>query len=170
MARHKCSPLLYSPFSPNLTSLHNTILALIVLVPTVTIVVFHPVPIISAAVMIEACIYWMKLLSYTAVNEVLKYLKKEETSGGFDFFFPYLALQHYRLAGGRRRGTLVLKQAAAAQDQHKAPDTLAAEAKAVAEDNIAIEPTVFFPHNLTVKDLAYFLLAPTLCYELNFPR
>jgi len=29
---------------------------------------------------------------------------------------------------------------------------------------------VTYPDNLTVKDLAYFVAAPTLCYELNFPR
>lgn len=29
---------------------------------------------------------------------------------------------------------------------------------------------VQYPDNLNLKDLLYFLLAPTLCYELNFPR
>ncbi|KAK6632049.1 hypothetical protein RUM44_007079 [Polyplax serrata] len=29
---------------------------------------------------------------------------------------------------------------------------------------------VKYPDNLTLKDLMYFMLAPTLCYELNFPR
>ncbi|XP_038616146.1 diacylglycerol O-acyltransferase 1 [Tachyglossus aculeatus] len=29
---------------------------------------------------------------------------------------------------------------------------------------------VSYPDNLTYRDLYYFLLAPTLCYELNFPR
>lgn len=29
---------------------------------------------------------------------------------------------------------------------------------------------VQYPDNLSLRDLAYFLLAPTLCYELNFPR
>ncbi|KAG6455811.1 hypothetical protein O3G_MSEX009402 [Manduca sexta] len=29
---------------------------------------------------------------------------------------------------------------------------------------------VKYPDNLNLKDLFYFLLAPTLCYELNFPR
>lgn len=29
---------------------------------------------------------------------------------------------------------------------------------------------VHYPDNLHLKDLFYFLLAPTLCYELNFPR
>ena len=27
-----------------------------------------------------------------------------------------------------------------------------------------------YPDNLTVKDIYYFWLAPTLCYEVNFPR
>lgn len=35
-----------------------------------------------------------------------------------------------------------------------------------------IEPAqlVQYPNNLHIKDLGYFLCAPTLCYELNFPR
>lgn len=31
-------------------------------------------------------------------------------------------------------------------------------------------PLVQYPENLNLKDLFYFILAPTLCYELNFPR
>ncbi|OWR51046.1 sterol o-acyltransferase [Danaus plexippus plexippus] len=39
------------------------------------------------------------------------------------------------------------------------------------EDDIDLSPgLVKYPHNLNLKDLFYFLLAPTLCYELNFPR
>nr|XP_040149417.1 diacylglycerol O-acyltransferase 1 isoform X2 [Ictidomys tridecemlineatus] len=30
--------------------------------------------------------------------------------------------------------------------------------------------TVSYPDNLTYRDLYYFIFAPTLCYELNFPR
>lgn len=29
---------------------------------------------------------------------------------------------------------------------------------------------VQYPDNLSIRDLYYFLVAPTLCYELNFPR
>jgi hypothetical protein len=35
---------------------------------------------------------------------------------------------------------------------------------------IAAARLVKYPDNLTLKDLFYFLFAPTLCYELNFPR
>ncbi|XP_075405223.1 diacylglycerol O-acyltransferase 1 [Tenrec ecaudatus] len=34
----------------------------------------------------------------------------------------------------------------------------------------AEQPAVSYPDNLTHGDLYYFLFAPTLCYELNFPR
>uniref|UniRef100_A0A4X1USE7 O-acyltransferase n=1 Tax=Sus scrofa TaxID=9823 RepID=A0A4X1USE7_PIG len=34
----------------------------------------------------------------------------------------------------------------------------------------AAQHSVSYPDNLTYRDLYYFLLAPTLCYELNFPR
>lgn len=42
----------------------------------------------------------------------------------------------------------------------------------LANNNTKSSTTVLvqYPDNLHVKDLAYFLLAPTLCYELNFPR
>ncbi|XP_078068141.1 diacylglycerol O-acyltransferase 1-like [Mustelus asterias] len=33
-----------------------------------------------------------------------------------------------------------------------------------------IQEMVIFPDNLTLKDLYYFLFAPTLCYQMNFPR
>lgn len=33
-----------------------------------------------------------------------------------------------------------------------------------------IVPLVHYPDNLKFTDLMYFLCAPTLCYELNFPR
>lgn len=33
-----------------------------------------------------------------------------------------------------------------------------------------MQPLVVYPDNLTIMDLVYFMFAPTLCYELNFPR
>ncbi|KAG7474747.1 diacylglycerol O-acyltransferase 1-like [Solea senegalensis] len=32
------------------------------------------------------------------------------------------------------------------------------------------DQTVSYPGNLSIKDIYYFVFAPTLCYELNFPR
>ncbi|XP_048415796.1 diacylglycerol O-acyltransferase 1-like [Stegostoma tigrinum] len=38
------------------------------------------------------------------------------------------------------------------------------------ENGEAVQSVVMYPGNLTYKDMYYFLFAPTLCYELNFPR
>ncbi|XP_076768388.1 diacylglycerol O-acyltransferase 1 isoform X2 [Arvicanthis niloticus] len=49
-----------------------------------------------------------------------------------------------------------------------------AKAKAVSTvkkvSGAAAQKTVSYPDNLTYRDLYYFIFAPTLCYELNFPR
>lgn len=34
----------------------------------------------------------------------------------------------------------------------------------------AVSELVQYPDNLCYRDICYFLCAPTLCYELNFPR
>ncbi|XP_042201578.1 diacylglycerol O-acyltransferase 1 isoform X1 [Callorhinchus milii] len=38
------------------------------------------------------------------------------------------------------------------------------------ENGEVVQPVAVYPGNLTYKDMYYFLFAPTLCYELNFPR
>uniref|UniRef100_A0A8K9V3M7 O-acyltransferase n=1 Tax=Oncorhynchus mykiss TaxID=8022 RepID=A0A8K9V3M7_ONCMY len=43
--------------------------------------------------------------------------------------------------------------------------------KALAQSNgSAVHAHVSYPGNLTHRDIYYFVFAPTLCYELNFPR
>ena len=37
-------------------------------------------------------------------------------------------------------------------------------------NGVPISKLVHYPDNLNVFDLYYYLMAPTLCYELNFPR
>ncbi|RWS08694.1 diacylglycerol O-acyltransferase 1-like protein [Dinothrombium tinctorium] len=36
--------------------------------------------------------------------------------------------------------------------------------------NEDIDVKVYYPDNLNLKDIFYFMFAPTICYELNFPR
>ncbi|GAA57901.1 diacylglycerol O-acyltransferase 1 [Clonorchis sinensis] len=35
---------------------------------------------------------------------------------------------------------------------------------------VAFSGYVTYPNNITLSNLYYFIFAPTLCYELNFPR
>jgi len=53
-----------------------------------------------------------------------------------------------------------------------APGTVAAVGGGRSDDrgNGQGSRIVQYPDNLTVKDIIYFWFAPTLCYELNFPK
>ncbi|KAL7990231.1 hypothetical protein Chor_010585 [Crotalus horridus] len=55
------------------------------------------------------------------------------------------------------------KRSAKAARGHTAPGLQKANGNVTPQE-------VAYPDNLTYRDLYYFLLAPTLCYELNFPR
>ena len=35
---------------------------------------------------------------------------------------------------------------------------------------LQLEKLVQYPDNLNLRDIYYFWMAPTLCYEVNFPR
>eukprot|EP01122_Echinamoeba_exundans_P010990 TRINITY_DN422_c0_g1_i3.p1 TRINITY_DN422_c0_g1~~TRINITY_DN422_c0_g1_i3.p1 ORF type:complete len:375 (+),score=51.26 TRINITY_DN422_c0_g1_i3:579-1703(+) len=37
-------------------------------------------------------------------------------------------------------------------------------------DGVKREELVLYPNNLTLTDLLYFMVAPTLCYQMNYPR
>ncbi|XP_074842550.1 diacylglycerol O-acyltransferase 1 [Carettochelys insculpta] len=56
-----------------------------------------------------------------------------------------------------------------ARRQAKAAQVRSASGPKKANGDVA-QSEVCYPANLTYKDLYYFLFAPTLCYELNFPR
>ncbi|KAM8811116.1 diacylglycerol O-acyltransferase 1 [Eudromia elegans] len=58
----------------------------------------------------------------------------------------------------------------AAQGAPRPPDGPHAAAAAGRANGDVAPSGVTYPANLTYRNLYYFLLAPTLCYELNFPR
>ncbi|VDL54664.1 unnamed protein product [Hymenolepis diminuta] len=53
--------------------------------------------------------------------------------------------------------------------EQKEEDDVISDLDEVALNKIVLNITEY-PDNLTLYDLYYFMLAPTLCYELNFPR
>lgn len=71
---------------------------------------------------------------------------------------------HKTSMSGKRRDSF-----SSDRDYHEAEDV---NGNAVGNGNKdhPVPILVHYPDNLTLKDLLYFLLAPTLCYELNFPR
>ncbi|XP_023344418.1 diacylglycerol O-acyltransferase 1 [Eurytemora carolleeae] len=77
----------------------------------------------------------------------------------------------------RARHTSIYRQASIIMDKNlykaSSPKSLADEKEAIKEkgntDSIGLKP-VTWPDNLSLRDIYYFWFAPTLCYELNFPR
>lgn len=57
----------------------------------------------------------------------------------------------------------------ATEKAEDAEDDLGEELEGVLLKKICINIT-HYPDNLNLRDLYYFMFAPTLCYELNFPR
>jgi len=66
----------------------------------------------------------------------------------------------------------VIALAAAATQESLFPSNFRTTAKQQRTTDPTVSGTVLvqYPDNLTVYDLYYFWLAPTLCYEINFPR
>lgn len=99
-------------------------------------------------------ICFMKLWSYVQVNlwcrQALK-LKKNSTSRTRKTSVSIAEVQQNREKEVEQNGNGNMKSE---EDKKKDHST----------------PLVQYPNNLTVPDLLYFLCAPTLCYELNFPR
>ncbi|UXI20620.1 hypothetical protein NH340_JMT06563 [Sarcoptes scabiei] len=54
--------------------------------------------------------------------------------------------------------------------QTKPSSASLASPTASASANNRLNNIIFYPDNLTLADLFYFIYVPTLCYELNFPR
>lgn len=109
-----------------------------------TLVWLHHPPLFGAiAVVFETVVIWMKLISYIAVNE--HYRTRPESRDRTESF-----------RAGKKGGSSVVVE----QPKHGSADP-----KSEIEGR-----RVRYPDNVTLGDIYYFMAAPTLCYELNFPR
>ena len=97
----------------------------------------------------------LKLVSYIQVNHWCRTINRRrfiinsQMNGVGDFFWKE-----------RMKTVMNIKEAEKVVDDDE--DALSSSTP---ERNI-----VNWPDNLTLKDISYFMLAPTLCYELNFPK
>eukprot|EP00043_Microstomoeca_roanoka_P009323 m.88821 g.88821 ORF g.88821 m.88821 type:complete len:505 (-) comp14551_c2_seq1:91-1605(-) len=135
-------------------------IACCMIVANTIILLVHPPPIISFVVLFETVVVWMKLISYKAVNEHFR-LKRETTTD--------------QASATNRRDLQLLAQENENQQHDKEQSEVHARNKgegspAPKEVTPAKQKWTRYPDNLTIRDMYYFMLAPTLCYELNFPR
>lgn len=110
----------------------------------------------SSSICFLYCIVFTKLLSYVQVNLWCRTLQKGQKVS----------------ISGKRRESFSIAEFERKQQRNSNADQdegLQMMMNGKIKDH---EPTklVEYPDNLNLHDLLYFLCAPTLCYELNFPK
>ena len=163
---------------PVCISLHVLLGAINFVVPIYWVWVSQTHPLFCMIYMFEAVVIWLKLISYAHVNKDLRaqrFQKLGDKSG--------LSLSRHTDSGSSSR-PLTPRSAAdkastitnsgssfALQDHAPSYKLYDGNAKPINNPIKDCEPPfVSYPANLTPSNLIYFCMAPTLCYQLNYPR
>ncbi|PAA48745.1 hypothetical protein BOX15_Mlig000493g7, partial [Macrostomum lignano] len=136
--------------SPALSCLQVGNLAALLLVPSYLILRDHPNPFFSAPTLGIYSIVFLKLWSYRDMNSWCR-LERQ--------------LQLNKRSELKRNKSIasVLTEAGADGDG-------GSERLRLARGSSSRSSLLCYPENLTLGNLYYFMMTPTLCYELNFPR
>ncbi|XP_037068050.1 diacylglycerol O-acyltransferase 1-like [Pollicipes pollicipes] len=128
--------------------LHTINIVMILILPHVVVHFIENIPLVGLTVISMSCVVLaLKLSSYAHVN---KWCRDD--------------------ASGKRRYRSLSYSKSIACFQLPASDRTAADSPTPASEPIPEQRLVRYPDNLNLSDLYYYLIAPTLCYELNFPR
>jgi hypothetical protein len=109
--------------------------------------------------MFQSVIIWMKLISYAHANKDLRIASRRTKK-----------LDRENSNGGLRSGYSSGDELALATDNNAKPFSGEQYANALSEVKNIESPFLLYPQNLTLLNLGYFLIVPTLCYQLNYPR
>lgn len=100
----------------------------------------------------QSVILWMKLISYAHANRDLRTVWRAENKAKKDAAAASSADPNGSIA------------TPAIDDNAKPVESLFGDVKDMRP------PFLQYPHNITLYNLLYFCVAPTLCYQLNYPR
>lgn len=109
----------------------------------------------STSICFLYCIIFTKLLSYVQVNLWCRTYQKQ---------------QKISISGKRRESFSIADWERKQQHRNSITDQNDNEVASNGVKDHEPLKLVEYPDNLNLHDLFYFLLVPTLCYELNFPR
>ncbi|XP_004345614.2 acyl-CoA:1,2-diacylglycerol O-transferase [Capsaspora owczarzaki ATCC 30864] len=155
-------------------------------IPLVIVFVAHPNPAGSVLVIGQASVIWLKLVSWVMFNGWCR----EERAAALTGTRPPVTIeerqqelerlstkyeQELREQQRRRRHHGHGQDAQPAADASRLTNSVNALKDEVdrwtaSDIDFVYDPPLLYPNNLTASNLYYFMLAPTLCYELNFPR
>ncbi|KAF5277673.1 hypothetical protein FQA39_LY18442 [Lamprigera yunnana] len=131
------------PNSPGMLA-HVVNLLVLVMIPIVAIHVKEGFSLIGASIVsFGYCVLFLKLWSYVQVNMWCRMQQKNVKSGN--------SIRRQSLSFSNLQKSESKNSVSSSDEDH---------------DSSLVQ----YPDNLSLKDLLYFMLAPTLCYELNFPK
>ena len=128
-------------------------------VPILWVWFSHTPPMGAMVYLFQSVIIWMKLVSYAHANRDLRNALRTQKKNS-----EHLLASAGSAAALGGRSSLSL---ATVEDVNAKPPAMAA---AFAEAKDLEPPFLSYPMNITLPNLLYFCLAPTLTYQLNFPR
>uniref|UniRef100_A0ABI7VTL6 O-acyltransferase n=1 Tax=Felis catus TaxID=9685 RepID=A0ABI7VTL6_FELCA len=150
--------------------LHVVNLATILCFPAAVALLLESItPVGSVLALMVYTILFLKLFSYRDVNLWCRERKAKAKAKSGEGLPGAGALEPVPPAMGPDLGSSEASHATPPPPPPPRPNSLVASAGKKANGGAAPR-TVSYPDNLTYRDLYYFLFAPTLCYELNFPR
>eukprot|EP00040_Diaphanoeca_grandis_P027825 m.159234 g.159234 ORF g.159234 m.159234 type:complete len:549 (+) comp31128_c0_seq1:227-1873(+) len=145
--------------------LHWTNATCCLVVPCVVIWMYRPPVLGSFVVITQTLVVWMKLVSYLLVNQHYRITRKRIKTPP-----PSPMVKHKQV---HVSGVQIKHRSKAADTTTKTEPS--PSISSFDSDYEEIEPEVGstmtqYPENVTIQNIYYFIGAPTLCYELNFPR
>ncbi|KAK7483028.1 hypothetical protein BaRGS_00025691, partial [Batillaria attramentaria] len=123
--------------------LHGINLTALLVYPATVVYIQHPNPVCSVFSLTAATVSFLKLVSYAHVNYWCRNNLRHNTPSRYS---------------KRRKSHSISENTG---QNHT-------ETENNSKKGVTTRKT--YPENLNLHDLTYFMLAPTLCYELNFPR
>lgn len=140
--------------------LHVCNIVTVLLVPAVIHLLEIDVPLIGMLVISFACVVLtLKLISYVHVNKWCREYRTGRRRRCFSFTSTSLTYESVTEAVSEASTTELSPDSASVLSPEPASASL-----------LSPRVLVSYPNNLSIADLVYFVAAPTLCYELNFPR
>lgn len=116
-------------------------------------------PTINMIYLFQSVILWMKLVSYSHANKDLRVANRRAKKADL---LSSQSSSHF--ASGASSPTTFKDNNAKPIDLKENLHTLFSEVKDVEY------PFLLYPQNVSIPNISYFMVAPTLCYQLNYPR
>eukprot|EP01135_Chromosphaera_perkinsii_P001050 Nk52_evm20s157 gene=Nk52_evmTU20s157 len=134
---------------------HLIVLGAELIIPVLVIRFYHPFPLQSTLALGASTVLWMKLFSYVSVNRWCR-LKWDKWAD-----------RHIEASSDINSiDTKNVEFTPTAAMLQRAASALAFSSQ---HEKVSYTP-IQYPDNVTFGSLIYFLAAPTLCYELSYPR